>query len=249
MTDQLESIAASILFELDVRFGLSLSLQYRQTSGLERKLGTRKPGDQPIRFPTIRYPKAPTTLYSYAKSAVGNPLQQYLAYYQAIEHYWPTFINRDAIDRVRNTLRHPLFNRETDEDIQRLIMQAGRSAGREPKELEQLKTTLAYSIDRQDVEEWLETLLDDVKTLLLERSNLAGVKPLSLAPNDNRRLTDQIAERVYTLRCRIVHAKDSDSFTEPLLPYSREAALLRADLLLIEFLCQKVIVAGSNERF
>jgi hypothetical protein len=249
LADEMETIAASILFELDVRFGLSLSLQYRQNGLPGRKPGTLKPGDEPIRFPSIRYPKAPATLYAYGKAAVGSPLLQYLAYYQAIEHFFPTFVNRDALNRVRNTLRHPQFNREADADIQRLIQQAGRGAGRGPKEPEQLKTTLDYSIERQDVEAWLETLHEDVKNFLLTSTDLAGVKPLSLAPNDKRRLSDQIAERVYKLRCRIVHAKDSDDYVEPLLPYSAEASRLRADLLLIEFLAQKAIIAGSNETF
>lgn len=249
LADQLESITASVLFELDVRFGVSLSLQYRQNLSLTRRPGTRKPGSHPVRFPSIRYPKAPTTLYSYAKSATENPLQQYLAYYQAIEHYWPTFVNRDAIGRVRNTLRNPNFDRESDDDISRLIIQAGRDAGRGPKEIDQLKTTLFQSVDRKEFEEWVDSLFKDVQDFLQNNREISGIKPINMSPNDNRRLSDQIADRVYAIRCRIVHAKDSDNFAEPLLPYSKEASLLKADLLLIEYLCQRVIIAGSSDRF
>ena len=247
--NQLETVAGSVLFELDVRFNVGLSLQHTQATIPGAKRVDRDRNRQPVMFPTVRYPRAATTLYRYGRSAVENPLLQYLAYYQAIEHFFSSFVERESINRVRYALRHPAFNRESDADIRRVIVQAGRGQRNGPRESDQLRTTLAHCIEPGEVEAWLETTDDTAKAFLLGSKQIAGVRPLSLRTEHQKSVIDQIADRVYTLRCRIVHAKDSDSFVEPLLPYSAEARNLRADLLLIEFLCQRVIIAGSNETF
>jgi hypothetical protein len=81
-----------------------------------------------------------------------------------------------------------------------------------------------------------------------EKDGLTGIPAINLKEGAPR-LTEQVAARMYAIRCRIVHAKDArDAYAEPLLPYSREASQLGQDLVLAEFLCQKVIIAGSNER-
>ncbi|MFI1994878.1 hypothetical protein [Actinoplanes sp. NPDC020271] len=70
---------------------------------------------------------------------------------------------------------------------------------------------------------------------------------LSINPGDSHTsLVHQIADRIYSLRCRIVHSKDSHADTEPLHPFGPEAKRLRHDLHLIRFVAQHVLIAASK---
>lgn len=59
-------------------------------------------------------------------------------------------------------------------------------------------------------------------------------------------LRQEVADRMYEIRCRIVHTKGSEGEMELLLPFSTEAKRLGYDIELIEFIARKVIVAASR---
>ena len=54
------------------------------------------------------------------------------------------------------------------------------------------------------------------------------------------------ANRIYEMRCRIVHTKDEDEL-DLILPTSPELSLLKNDLQLIEFVARKVLIAGGRQ--
>ena len=179
------------------------------------------------------------------------PLIRYLAHYQSIEHHYPRFYERDLTARIRNHLRDPRFDFDSDSMIHRIISTASRGRKGAANELDLLKATLTGSIDGSDLVEFLQQRTD--LAAFLEKGKLDGVPNVKLPQGSRERdaasLTDQIADRIYAIRCRIVHAKDdADKYTEPLLPYSADAAQLRLDLELLEFICQRVIIAGGASR-
>jgi hypothetical protein len=243
----LEDVSSSIFFEIDVRFNISLRLVRRQAPARRSRAKKRDGDDRVVEFPRIRYSPEATTLYFYGKSAGPTPLLQYLAYYQAIEFFFPSFFNAELIGRVRNELRDPRFNWSSDRMIQRVIQLAARGGRGVTSERDQLRATVDQSLDDSD----LRQLFDDfpeMAEVLAEKSLLAGIPPV--ATKAQARLVEQVSERMYTLRCRIVHSKDAggQSAIEPLLPYSKDADRLAHDIHLAEFVCQKVIIAGSRER-
>ncbi len=66
--------------------------------------------------------------------------------------------------------------------------------------------------------------------------------PLGQSPEDPR---SPVAERVYEIRCRIVHTKRSESSF--ILPASPQAALLEHDIALVQLLAQAVLLANARE--
>jgi hypothetical protein len=64
-------------------------------------------------------------------------------------------------------------------------------------------------------------------------------------PDDE--LVSRAAERIYEIRCKIVHTKD-DRNTEPgvLLPFSREADQLGPEIDLVEFVARRVLAAAGR---
>ena len=56
----------------------------------------------------------------------------------------------------------------------------------------------------------------------------------------------EVSERIYEIRCRIVHSKASEGDFDVLLPYSSGIKKLNFDLELIEFISRKVLIASSR---
>ena len=109
--DLLERIANTVFFQIDLSINLPLNLIR------ERRTPTRPiPRQEPVelQFPQNEYDEAPMALYWYARSAVGMPLLQFLAYYQSIEFYFPTYSQAEARRKVRNILKDPSFRANRD---------------------------------------------------------------------------------------------------------------------------------------
>lgn len=57
-----------------------------------------------------------------------------------------------------------------------------------------------------------------------------------------------MAERIYDIRCKIVHTKagGSEGGVELLLPFSKEAELLYLDIELIQYVAQQTLISAST---
>lgn len=250
VASKLEELSSSIFFELDLRFGLTFGLVRHDRGVGASAFSSPVPShDDPVSYPGRSYAKAATTLYFYAKAAESAPLLRYLAYYQGIEHFYPTFVARDVIQRVRNELNDPRFNRRADAHVQKLIKVASIGSLAATKEFDQLLRTLKGSISEDDLREVLEADPAAVKFLSLHTNNggLEGVPAINFREGKTS-LIDQVADRIYKIRCRVVHAKEDwkEGSAPPLLPFSEDAERLEYDLHLVQYVCQKVIIAGSD---
>lgn len=63
-------------------------------------------------------------------------------------------------------------------------------------------------------------------------------------------MRNDIAERIYDIRCKIVHTKDvaesRDQTGNLLLPFSKEAEGLTFDIELIQYVARQVLIASST---
>jgi hypothetical protein len=57
---------------------------------------------------------------------------------------------------------------------------------------------------------------------------------------------NEVAQRVYEIRNRIVHTKSEHDDLDPLLPLDPEVDLLRHDIDLVRFLARKVLGASAK---
>jgi hypothetical protein len=173
------------------------------------------------------------------------PLLQYLAYYQTLEYYFPFYAHADALKRLRNELRDPRFSIDNDSHLDRILGLAAGSKIGFGNEREQLKDTLRGCLDASQLEASL-TATEELKEHFTGERRIQGVRQIAIA-NRQVDLRDQVADRIYDLRCRIVHTKDEAGKTavELLLPYSSEANLLGYDIELIRLAAQRVLVANS----
>jgi len=244
----LRRVADALFLQIDLLTDIPLSLARDRRVPLRRRPRRRAPAARSgLEFPRNAYESAPVSLYWYARSAVGMPLLQFLAYYQVIEYFYPVYSQAEAHRKLKSILKSPTFRSERDSDISRVLaaIHVTRS-GAYGDERSQLKATLTECVDPDVLRNFL---IEDAERKAFLSSKTKGLTdhklPIETVGAD---LRSDVAERLYEIRCKIVHTK-VDSRTgelELLLPFSKEAEQLSYDIELAQFLAQQVLIASST---
>ena len=243
----LKKLSDALFFQIDLLTDVPLSLGRDRNSPRVRPRKKRRDTQLELKYPSAEYDPAPASLYWYARSAVGMPLLQFLAYYQVIEFYYPTYSQAEARRRLKGILKDPTFRGDRDADIGRVLsaIQITRS-GAVGDERSQLKATLSECIDPDALRTFLVSDPQRAEFLSSKAKGLTDHKlPLAATNVD---LRNDVAERIYEIRCKIVHTK-TDARTsdfELLLPFSKEAEQLHFDIELVQYLAQQVLVSAST---
>lgn len=244
----LEDVSRSLFFEIDVTKGFVLILtESRHPVRLRAGGRSGRDNGEPPRLPRLSYSAEAAILYNYGRSASEMPLLEFLAYYQVIEYYFPAYARAEAIQRLRQLLLDPRFNPMNDVDVGKLLQAPGSSSRSGAlTEVEQLKATIRRCTDDISLTEFI-TARQNREQFLTGKQELVGVKSLNFSNRDYA-LTDQVAERIYQIRCRIVHSKEDGgpSAAPLLLPFSAEARKMRVDIELARYVAQKVLIAGAQ---
>ena len=246
---KLERIAEAVFFQLDFRLDLSVALARERVPvrGAEVIVRRTRPDPQDVlTYPISQYDSKPASLYWYGRSATGMPLLQFLAYYQCIEYYFPVYAQREAIRRTRNAIKNPAFSVHNDSDMIRLLstIQIGRSSGL-GDERAQLRATILECVDADDLRLFLTAETNRKDFFVSHYKPISDVKiPLAAKDAD---LRNEVADRIYAIRCRIVHTKVAphEGQLELLLPFSKEADLLTHDIELVRYVARQALVAAS----
>jgi len=245
--DMLRRASDALFFQIDLLHDIPLALIRDRRASPRRRRSTRRETSPELTFPVYEYDSAPVSLYWYARSAVGMPLLQFLAYYQVIEYYFPTYSQADARRRIRSVLKDPAFRGDKDADLGRLLSAVHVSrSGAFGDERSQLRSTLLECIDADALRQFITA--DDARAGFLssKAKGLCDQKiPVGSSTAD---LRGDVAERIYEIRCKIVHTKTDakNSEFELLLPFSREAEQLTHDIDLVQFVAQQVLIAASS---
>jgi hypothetical protein len=249
----LETITNSLLFEIDLRFNIPLTLlrQRRLVGGGMGRIDIKqKLLEKPLQFPSTTYDRTALSLYWYGRSAAGLPLLRFLAFYQSLEFYFPTYSQNEAIKQTKKMLKDPRFSIHDDADLARLVnsIQTSRS-GSLGDERSQFRSVINGCVDAEALRELLEK--DALRSFYTDtKHKWKQVSKIKIPVNDAESdLRTSIAERLYDIRCRIVHAKSDGGQmkSEALLPFSREAEQLAVDTQVIQFISTQTLIASSNK--
>lgn len=245
--DILERIANSVFFQIDAGTNVPLALK-RQPPRWEKPPSL--PDDSEpfeLQFPRYEYDEIPMQLYWYGKKASGMPLLQFLAYYQVVESYFPAYSQAEALKQVQRILKNPGFRSDSDIHVAQILTclqtHGGRGFGREK---EQLLCTLQACVDKDTLRVFLSGSPERGDCF---SGKIKGLKAHTIPINDPQAdLRNAVADRIYQIRCRIVHTKgdSGDVENEPILPFSTEAALLDHDIALIQYVARQVLISASR---
>lgn len=242
----LEDLSNSLFMQIDFRFDSPLSL-VRSRSPLRRSAKSRGRLDQDnqLTYPRHSYERTPSSLYWYARSATSMPLLQFLAFYQCIEFFFPQFSRQETIAKIKNVLKDPAFNWTNDSDINTIlnVTLEGRR-GSLVDERKQLRATLAHCVDGAALHDFLNQTEERKRFFGSDYKKISD-KRIILSDEDG--IVDQTAERMYDVRCKVVHTKNLEGGEgeEMIIPFSKEADLMIDDVELIKFLARKVLIASS----
>jgi hypothetical protein len=243
----LEKVSGPIFFQIDLLSDVPIALERER----RRLPGTRKARRKvdlsaDLQYPRTEFDEAPLSLYWYGRSASGMPLLQFLAFYQVLEFYFPIYSKAEAQRKLRTILKDPTFRGDRDADIGSLLstIQVSRG-GAYGDERSQLRATILECIDPTSLRKFLESDADR-REFYLGKSKTFPCHKIQLA-NPTLDLRNDVSERLYDIRCKIVHTKgdSAEAHVEPLLPFSKEADQLYFDIELAQFLARQVLVAGS----
>jgi hypothetical protein len=242
----LERLASSFFFQVDLTRDLPLGLMpdRRAQRRVARRYGNVEPTE--LEFRRNEYDGAPMALYWYARGAAGMPLLQYLAYYQAVEYYFPTYAQADARRRIRGVIRNPVFRVDRDADIGRILALMRGAGSGFGDERSQLRATILECLDPTSLREFL-TEDEERGEFFSKKAEGLTDKKLPVR-NIDADLRNDVADRIYDIRCKIVHTKGGpgDGEVELLLPFSPQAELLPHDIDLIKYVAREVLVAASS---
>lgn len=244
----LKKISDSLFFQLDLQHSCALTLvrDRRYSRGYGHRSRRSPPERFELEFPKIEFDEGPISLYWYARSAIGMPLLQFLAFYQVIEYYYPTYSQEEAKRRIRSILKDPTFRKDRDGDIGKVLTAVTRHGRGFGDERAQLRATINACIDPNELRCFL--------TEENERSDFFSSKQKGLTDhkliikNNTTDLRGSVADLIYDIRCKIVHTKgeSSEGEVELLLPLSKEAELLFYDIELMQYIARKVLIdAGA----
>ena len=245
-TRVLKTLSTALFVQIDANYGVGLTLLPRRKlmQRRRRRLPTNEPAT--INFPEQEYDDAPASLYFYGREAMRMPLLQFLAFYQTVEFYFPVYSQAAARRRIRNILKDPAFRADRDSDLARLLMTvdpAGRFGLGD--ERAQLLATINECVDPQELRVFIESA-NDMKTFLSTKNKALTDVRLPIE-NPDLDLRQSVAERIYDIRCRIVHTKGMRRDVDLLLPNSKEAMMLGHDIELIQFIARKTLIAASSK--
>jgi len=243
---ELKSYTNSLFFQIDLIYGYSFLIsRERRISGIP--LSKKMKNGVTIEYPSIHFNDDAISLYWYGKTARGMPLLQYLAFYQCIEFYFPRYSQLEARKRISALLKRPTFRPSRDDDLDTIIaaVQSARSGGF-GSERNQLRSVINECISADEMREYIQSDPDRLEHFSGKSKSKFHKIPVANKSSD---LRNDIADRIYDIRCKIVHTKndEADSEIKMILPFSEDAQYLIQDVELAEFISRNVLSSSSSE--
>ncbi|MGW8542222.1 hypothetical protein ACWGM4_17160 [Streptomyces albidoflavus] len=238
LEERARELLAALFYELDVRNGVRLRTE--QWPGQRKfRRTTSPPNGKVIRYPEMKVKPEISSLYGFAGAAIDNPSLAFLSYYQILEYYLPLAVKRKALREIGKEVSDPLFDKSSPESLMRVLSLGERSF--HGTESSQLRTLIEECVRAKKIEDFVTG--GEESEHFGKRGPIKGVGTVSIN-NKQQTLGMQVADRVYAIRNRIVHAKDDPKYDDapPILPQSVEADALWPDVYLVRFLASEVIL-------
>lgn len=240
----LDKLGNSFLFKLDISTNIGLKLA--EDREIRRSYFRRKKEfvDFDKSFPAYEYDNEPMSLYWYAKSAIEMPLLQFLSLYQILEFYFPVFSNKSAHNTIKNIIKDPRFNPNRDSDITKIIntLNVNKNQLGFGSELEQLRSTIQDCVTNEELREYIDADSEMVEYFKSKKAKKISLRTINTA-NKSNDLISEVSDRIYDIRCRVVHTKSSEKSYDILIPSASELKYLIYDIQILEMIVKKVLIA------
>jgi hypothetical protein len=134
-------------------------------------------------------------------------------------------------------LRDPMFDSSSDASMLKIVKAAAGPTG--TREAYQLRAVIREYIRASRLDEFFQC---DWGSYFTRHGPIKDVPHIDI--NGEKSLPEQVADRIYQIRNRIVHSKADSRWARVLLPRSSESNALTPDVLLVRLLATEAISAG-----
>lgn len=200
-----------------------------------------------IKPPYYEYDIQAVSLYLHAKSKETMPLYSFLAFYQVLEYYFPKYSEQKIKSELKRMLKDPKLDIENQSHLNEIINLTKSSRTNSfGDEISQLKETILGCNNPIELYEFLLTL-DSNEYFSEKKKGKISSKKINVK-QENTSIIEQITERIYDIRCNIVHKKAT--FLEQnnsILPNTIGYSDIYPDLELMEYLAYKTIIENSKK--
>ena len=169
---------------------------------------------------------------------MADQLFRFLRFYQCVEFYFPK-TRADEVKRAVSALvGKSTFDPTVPEHIEELIAVAADK--KEYTEQHQLEAVMRKCLTDFEIRQYLKADQSRSRSF----SPKKGACPFQALPfyNDGSDLLKCLAQRIYQIRCSIVHSKGYET-SEKLMPDSPATAILGPDIELMQFVAQRVLIS------
>lgn len=241
-----EKVCSSICFQIDCKTELPVMLSFERRARSERKQ-SKYLDELELAAVEYTYDSEALSLYWYAQSAFGMPLLKYLALYQVVEFYYPVYSEIDAQKKIRNILKDPTFNADNDKELAKVlnVVKYNTSSGAFGNELSQLKATVMECLDISLLRNWLTESQEREDHFRSKNAKKLSEYVINSKLEDDA-LFEQVVQRFYNIRCRIVHTKGIEGNLDVLHPQAKELAYIDHDIDLANFIAHRVMISSSK---
>lgn len=227
---ELRAYSSSLFFQINGLIGSTFILERDKGRQLFPR-SWKKQGSEII-YPKSSYDADAMSLFLYATSARDMPLLQFLGFYQSIEFYFSRYSQNEARRRVGASSKNPTF--------------CSHKANGFGSERSQLRAVINECLAAEEVRSFFEECSYRVEYFAGESSKYHNI-PVSNKQTD---LRNDVADRIYDIRCKIVHTKNEYSdkkSVKMILPFSDHADDLLHNIDLVQFVARSVLIARSTD--
>ncbi len=245
----LEKVSNTLFYQLELLYDFLIMLSPRRETRRVRRqkekgLYTRREVVKRNIELNYEYDEIPMALYWFAQGSAYSPIFRYFALYQVIEYYFPIYATKNVKTKIQNLLKDPQFDENRDSDVLRLLkIVSTNSNGNIGDEREQLNGTLRNVVSGEDIIEFVSgnSYLQDY----YKGKNCQRLSEHRLRLNDKTGIIDDVAVRIYDIRCKIVHNKATE-IDNKILPMTKDMEYLINEVKLLEYIARKVIISNSR---
>jgi hypothetical protein len=237
LIDNTDRLTHTLVYELDARNGFVVAVESGVSSRSNRAMARRRTrATEIVRYPRLQVDREVSSLFNFASQAGDNLPLAFLSYYRALEHFMPIAVRQRAYKEIRDQLSNPNFDPDRETCLFGLVAAATKSVNAQEKIQFQMLIREYIPLDRLT-----DFLSQDWGDHFSPGGPIRAVKSIDIM--DASKLSVNVADRIYGIRNRIVHAKDDPRYSEEpaLLPRSKEADALGPDVLLVRFLATEAI--------
>ncbi|MFC0439670.1 hypothetical protein [Kutzneria buriramensis] len=252
--DLLLTVSKFFSFELDVRYGHGFDLCERpgwpphEDEPAQSPKEKFEPLNQPLALTFNNYSKGGLSYYWHGRRAESVPTMEYLSYYQVLEYHFAQYALAATVEFTRQRLKDPRFDATGSESLASFVNAISKQVKSNSAELTMLQVTLSSSVDPSMLVEFIESD-ENLMRHLRNKNALPGVPVVPTnQPDKLDSIVEKFADRIYKVRCQLVHAKGENRQEGAyiMIPGSAEMRHLEQEIKLVRFAAQSVLIHSST---